>query len=615
MHPICFRFEYIMVENFKRIQAECYTGESEPLFYNYLRPLTSLNEGLYALACEKDVCCLATLVRSFKLIEVYVEHGVTALDCYIRPPRFRATIKDITDKSGSIAANRTEKILLLTSHESSEPTKEPICDSVTSSSLPQHDSSTPYVGRTQDLIVVEVITQEPIVADVSTRVLIVEEVETQVFTVEDVILKDYVSYGGDVVQGNGQKDESAPNDGQFFYDDEGIDTAYETEYDVHISMNLPFDNIGITNLVTDDVFEGDDVDVINSGGFDSDPGNDDETNDYRRRKLAELNREMKGVINASGQWEVNLDIPVKAVQDQLQRDLEVHISMSKAFRAKAKVEREIKRDHIIQYSMLRDYVLSYSDDIDLHPNLNFAFICDRQKRVASAISIKEFEKCMLELKTVNPKAHEWLNNMPPEHWARSHFLGRAKSDLLLNNICEVFNGKIVGGRDKPVIILLKYIREYCMKRIMTVQSVIEKCIGPLTHIATRITESIKKDPLGDQVSGLLGDRCVVDVVNKICSCRKWELTGIPCKHVVAACWNMALNDRAAPPSEAWVGRPRKKIKRSKHEDEPFVKDGGNNVESNGSAFRQAQQKEPAAGQDGSCRSGAGVVIGLSAVVG
>ncbi|GKA08716.1 hypothetical protein Tco_0688047 [Tanacetum coccineum] len=36
---------------------------------------------------------------------------------------------------------------------------------------------------------------------------------------------------------------------------------------------------------------------------DNDLGNDDETNDYRRRRrLAELNREMKGVINASGQW-------------------------------------------------------------------------------------------------------------------------------------------------------------------------------------------------------------------------------------------------------------------------------------------------------------------------
>nr|GFD20189.1 hypothetical protein [Tanacetum cinerariifolium] len=71
--------------------------------------------------------------------------------------------------------------------------------------------------------------------------------------------------------------------------------------DVHlfgISMDLPFDNIGIPNLVPDDVLEGDDVDVINADGFDSDPGNDEERN-YKKRRLVELRMEMEGVITAS----------------------------------------------------------------------------------------------------------------------------------------------------------------------------------------------------------------------------------------------------------------------------------------------------------------------------
>ncbi|GKE40713.1 hypothetical protein Tco_1464118 [Tanacetum coccineum] len=42
---------------------------------------------------------------------------------------------------------------------------------------------------------------------------------------------------------------------------------------------------------------------------------------------------------------------------------------------------------------------------------------------------------------------------------------------------------------------------------------------------------------------------------------------------------------------------------------------GNNVEGSGSASRQAQQTEPAVGQDGSSRSGASAVIGLSAAAG
>ncbi|GKE41449.1 hypothetical protein Tco_1468733, partial [Tanacetum coccineum] len=206
---------------------------------------------------------------------------------------------------------------------------------------------------------------------------------------------------------------------------------------------------------------------------------------------------------------------------------------------------------------------------------------------------------------------------------------KAKFDLLLNNICEVFNGKIVRGRDKPVITLIEYIREYCMKRIVNVQSVIDKCIGPLTPTATRIMESIKKEAHLIKVQWNGGN-----------------------KYHVSAYWNMSLNDRASPPPgsekstcsttllppkhHVQVGRPKKKRKRSKHEDEPFMKDGklskkrrtitcqscrnighnkatckgqgGNNAEASGSASRQAQQAEPAVGQDGSGGSSVSMLV-------
>ncbi|GJY46128.1 hypothetical protein Tco_0435191 [Tanacetum coccineum] len=263
-----------------------------------LRPLTSLDEGLYALVCEEDVRCLATL--------------------------FRATLKEITDEPGSIAAKRTKKMLLLTWHESSETTKKPVCNFVTPSSLPQHDSSIPckdsvcesitprcmpdciltplidesvitythlsgvqgvdtqshvlptiqsqfsdinlsFVSQqaTASQVIDDVMRQlsfdeteldgeagfadvagsgvdssglshdesfgvddldmnlnepEPILAEVSTQ----EPIVAEEFSVEDVVLEDYVSSGKDVEQGNGQEDELAPTDGQFFYDDEGI---------------------------------------------------------------------------------------------------------------------------------------------------------------------------------------------------------------------------------------------------------------------------------------------------------------------------------------------------------------------------------------------------------
>nr|GEW94555.1 putative zinc finger, SWIM-type [Tanacetum cinerariifolium] len=52
--------------------------------------------------------------------------------------------------------------------------------------------------------------------------------------------------------------------------------------------------------------------------------------------------------------------------------------------------------------------------------------------------------------------------------------GKANSDVLLNNMCEVFNGRIVGGTHKPIITGLEYVEEYCMKRIVNVENVIAK---------------------------------------------------------------------------------------------------------------------------------------------
>ncbi|GJT52319.1 hypothetical protein Tco_0978476 [Tanacetum coccineum] len=367
-----------------------YTGRSEPMFYNSLRPLTNLDEGLYALACEEDVHCLATIVRSFKLIEVYIEHSVTALDSYLRAPQFRVTIEEITDEPGSIAANRTKKILLLTWQESNETTKEPVCDSITPSSLTQHDSSTPckdsvcesvtprcmpdciltpptdeslitYIQLsgiqgvdTQSHVIDDVmkelsfdeteldgeagfadvsgsvetqselyVSEEPGVGRTQKLILaevpIVEEVGTQEFSVEDVVLEDYVSFREDGEHYNGidttyeteydvQSSEDADTD-----DDNDVDKDFlvdkekkiiEPDVDIHlfgINMDFPFNYIGVTNLVSDDVLEREDVDVINADSFNSSPGNDEETN-YKNRRLSELRTEMEGIINSSGQW-------------------------------------------------------------------------------------------------------------------------------------------------------------------------------------------------------------------------------------------------------------------------------------------------------------------------
>ncbi|GJT07038.1 hypothetical protein Tco_0841500 [Tanacetum coccineum] len=197
------------------------------------------------------------------------------------------------------------------------------------------------------------------------------------------------------------------------------------------------------------------------------------------------------------QVRVNPDILVKAVQGQLQRELEVQISMSKAFRAKAKAEKEVRGDHVLQYSMLRDYFVELQST---NPRVfQRIYVC----LGALKLGFRACRRDMLGLDGAfikGPFSGQVLvavgldsnNEIYPLVYALVEAESRAKSDLLLNNIYEVFNGKIVRGRDKPVITLLEYIMGYCMKRIVNVQGVIDKCTGPLTPTAIRIMESIKK---------------------------------------------------------------------------------------------------------------------------
>ncbi|GJV65474.1 hypothetical protein Tco_1476302 [Tanacetum coccineum] len=112
---------------------------------------------------------------------------------------------------------------------------------------------------------------------------------------------------------------------------------------------------------------------------------------------------------------------------------------------------------------------------------------------ARATTFQHFQKAMENMKKFNEEAFNWLNQIPPQHWSKSHFSPRPHSDVLLNNMCECFNSKILDGRDMPIIAAIDYIREYLMKRIVNVIRVIEKCDGPLTPTATRLLETVKKE--------------------------------------------------------------------------------------------------------------------------
>ncbi|GJT84620.1 mutator type transposase [Tanacetum coccineum] len=183
-------------------------------------------------------------------------------------------------------------------------------------------------------------------------------------------------------------------------------------------------------------------------------------------------------------------------------------------------------------------------------------------KCASSTTTVMFEKNMQELKDFNMKAYEWLKQIPAEHWSRAYFSSKAHCDLLINNICEVFNRQLLEARDSPIITALEHVREYLMKRIVVVQKIIEKCDDPLTPAVVRVFDIIKEassEYIVDwngadqyQVKGYLQEQYVVNLNQRTCSCRKWEISGIPCKHAIAAIHDMADNGNDVGILEDWV---------------------------------------------------------------
>ncbi|GJS37758.1 hypothetical protein Tco_0536140 [Tanacetum coccineum] len=58
------------------------------LYYYYLRPTFGLDTGIFSLSCEADVCSLVKHVNNKKVINAYIEHGLTNIDKVVEFPHY-----------------------------------------------------------------------------------------------------------------------------------------------------------------------------------------------------------------------------------------------------------------------------------------------------------------------------------------------------------------------------------------------------------------------------------------------------------------------------------------------------------------------------------------------
>ena len=76
-------------------------------------------------------------------------------------------------------------------------------------------------------------------------------------------------------------------------------------------------------------------------------------------------------------------------------------------------------------------------------------------RYAAATTVREFERYMQYIRDLDEKAYEYLANIAPAQWTRSHFTLRVLTDYLVNNSSEFFNAMILKSKDKPILAMLE----------------------------------------------------------------------------------------------------------------------------------------------------------------
>lgn len=130
----------------------------------------------------------------------------------------------------------------------------------------------------------------------------------------------------------------------------------------------------------------------------------------------------------------------------------------------------------------------------------------------------------------------------PHHWSRAWFKLDSNCDSVDNNMCESFNNWIISARFLPIISMLEVIRCKVMVRIQEQRTKAQRwqgqvCPNIFKKLKSYITESCFCHALWNGKDGYEvkhhDKRFTVSLENKTCSCRYWQLSGLPCCHAVS----------------------------------------------------------------------------------
>ncbi|XP_049409139.1 uncharacterized protein LOC125872451 [Solanum stenotomum] len=156
---------------------------------------------------------------------------------------------------------------------------------------------------------------------------------------------------------------------------------------------------------------------------------------------------------------------------------------------------------------------------------------------------EELDDYLKTLGQLSEEAKDHLLHFPIQTWCRVFFDTICKNSKVENNLVESFNSWILEARHKPIIGMLEDIRINVMTKFVKNEDELMTWNCDWSPIAIEMYNEFLKianvcelnfnGDDGFEVSEG-NDRHIVNLAAKKCTCRVWDLTGIPCPHSIKA---------------------------------------------------------------------------------
>nr|GEV22274.1 transposase, mutator type [Tanacetum cinerariifolium] len=434
-------------------------GYEKPSFdYYYKEPKNDFDNGLKKLSSDQDVLQMLKYVEKYKVINLYVDHSVT---------------KETVNVDESLLVNELDNDLFIGNQELGN-NDEDVIEDVSEDEWLQNCLRKMGIKKKHAI-------KNDNVRGQSSR--------NESMNVEDDRIDGFNSDDGST-----SDDNSDSQDSDFLVDPDNMIDDVDVDMDEfrsNIDANVEWVVSKTIVTMEEEEFE---EEGVNHDELDS--GSDFKYEEMVTRVTVEQRRELhlkkndkvrvrcicRGKVPQFGYEDGDDDSGSKGVVSS-------RSGPKKKVKAKKMAQERVEGNNTRQYAQLRDYCLELKNN---NSNTTIKIEVEPPEDINSTErKFKRVYVCLGPLKDGFKAGKRDLIGLDGCFLSGSY--PGAHCDVLLNNMCEVFNRPLVDGRDKPIITCLEFIRECLMKRIVNVQKVISESDGPLTPNATKVFNIIMKE--------------------------------------------------------------------------------------------------------------------------